>query len=261
MTYQNLGLELRPPVALVTLDRPKVLNALNAATLSELGAVFDSLAADPSIRVILLTGAGERAFAAGADIGELSAAATPDAGRIFALRGQEVFRRIETLGKPVIACIRGFALGGGCELAMACTFRIAAEDARLGQPEVKLGIIAGYGGTQRLPRLVGRGAALKLLLTGEIINAQEALRIGLVDEVVPAAELMARAEAVAQAIAANAPLAVAETLDVVEDGLSLPLELALLREADSFARLCATSDKAEGASAFLQKRPPQWKGE
>jgi enoyl-CoA hydratase len=260
MTYQNLRVELRPPVAVVTLDRPKVLNALNTATLSELGAVFASLAADPSIRVILLTGAGERAFAAGADIGELSAAATPEAGRIFALRGQEVFRRIETLGKPVIACIQGFALGGGCELAMACTFRIAAEDARLGQPEVKLGIIAGYGGTQRLPRLVGRGAALKLLLTGEIINAQEALRIGLVDEVVPTSELMTRAETVAQAIAANAPLAVAETLGVVEDGLSLPLELALLREADSFARLCATADKAEGAAAFLEKRPPQWKG-
>jgi enoyl-CoA hydratase len=261
MQLQNLRLELLPPVAIVTLDRPRVLNALNAATISELGAVFDTLAADPSIGVVLLTGAGGRAFAAGADISEFAQNATPEAGRAFALRGQQVFRRIETLGKPVIACIQGFALGGGCELAMACTFRIAADDARLGQPEVKLGLIAGYGGTQRLPRLVGRGTALKLLLTGEIIPAQEALRIGLVDEVVPAAELMTRAETVAQAIAANAPLALAETLHIVEEGLSLPLELALLREADSFARLSATADKAEGTAAFLQKRAPQWKGE
>jgi enoyl-CoA hydratase len=177
-----------------------------------------------------------------------------------ALRGQEVFRRFETLGKPVIACIQGFALGGGCELAMACSMRIAADDARLGQPEVKLGVTPGYGGTQRLPRLVGRGRALKLLLTGEIINAQEALRIGLVDEVVPAAELMARAEAIAKAIAGNAPLAVAETLRLVDEGLGLPLELGLQREADSFGRLCATADKAEGTSAFLAKRSPVWKG-
>jgi enoyl-CoA hydratase len=261
MEFANLHIELQPPIALVTLDRPKVLNALNAATFAELRTVFDSIAADDSIRVALLTGGDGRAFAAGADIGELSAADTPEEGRAFALRGQEVFRRIEMLGKPVIACIQGFALGGGCELAMACTFRIAAEDARLGQPEAKLGIIPGYGGTQRLPRLVGRGAALKLLLTGEIINAQEALRIGLVDEVVPAAELMARAEALAQATAKNAPLAIAETLRVVEEGLSLPLELALLREANCFGTLCATVDKAEGTSAFLAKRAPVWKGE
>jgi enoyl-CoA hydratase len=259
MQYENLRIELRPPVALVTLDRPKVLNALNAATITELGAVFDSLAADPAVRVILLAGAGGRAFAAGADIGELAEAVTPETGRALALRGQEVFRRIETLGKPVIACIQGFALGGGCELAMACTLRIAADDSRLGQPEVKLGLIAGYGGTQRLPRLVGRSAALKLLLTGEIINAQEALRIGLVDEVVPAAELMARAETLAQAIASNAPLAIAETLRVVEEGLSLPLELALLHEAESFGGICATEDKTEGTGAFLGKRPPSWR--
>ena len=261
MEFQNLRLELRPPIAVVTLDRPKVLNALNAATISELGAAFETIASDSSIGVVLLTGAGGRAFAAGADISELSSVTTPEAGRAFALKGQQVFRRIETLGKPVIACIQGFSLGGGCELAMACTFRIAADDARLGQPEVKLGVIAGYGGTQRLPRLVGRGAALKLLLAGEMINAQEALRIGLVDEVVPAAELMMRAEALAQTIAVNAPLALAETLHIVDEGLSLPLELALLREADSFARLCATRDKAEGTAAFLAKRPTTWKGE
>jgi enoyl-CoA hydratase len=185
----------------------------------------------------------------------------PEEGRAFALRGQGVFRRIETLGKPVIACIQGFALGGGCELAMACSLRIAADDARLGQPEVKLGIIAGYGGTQRLPRLVGRGAALKLLLTGAIVDAREALRIGLVDEVVPASDLMTRAEALANEIAANAPLAIAETLRAVDEGLSLPLELALLREAGRFGELCAATDKAEGAAAFLEKRPPKWKGQ
>jgi enoyl-CoA hydratase len=252
-----VNLDKRPPLAVVTLDRPKALNALNTETLQELERVFDDLAADSAVRVILLAGAGGRAFAAGADIREL-AAIPAEEGRAFALRGQGVFRRIETLGKPVIACIQGFALGGGCELS--CTFRIAAEDARLGQPEVKLGIIAGYGGTQRLPRLVGRGAALKLLLTGAIIDAAEALRIGLVDEVVPAAQLMARAEALAAEIAANAPLAIAETLRAVDEGLSLPLELALLREAGRFGELCTTADKAEGTAAFLEKRTPQWQG-
>lgn len=252
-----IALDKRPPLAVVTLDRPRYLNALNAATLAELGAVFEQLADDDAVRGVLLTGAGGRAFAAGADIHEL-AELTAEEGRAFSLRGQCVFRLIETLGKPVIACIQGFALGGGCELAMACALRIAAEDARLGQPEVKLGIIAGYGGTQRLPRLVGRGAALKLLLSGAIVDAREALRIGLVDEVVPAADLMTRAEALAAEIARNAPHAVAETLRAVDEGLSLPLELALLREAGRFGELCATADKAEGTRAFLEKRAPQW---
>jgi len=251
---------MRPPLAVVTLDRPKVLNALNAETLDELNSVFVDLAAEADVRVVLLTGAGGRAFAAGADIRELAALAAEE-GRVFALRGQSVLRQIETMGKPVIACIQGFALGGGCELALACTLRLAADDARLGQPEVKLGIIAGYGGSQRLPRLVGRGEGLKLLLTGAVIDAREALRIGLVDEVVPGAELMARAEALAREIAANAPLAVAETLRAVDEGLDLPLDLALLREAARFGHLCGTADKAEGTAAFLQKRPPAWKGE
>ena len=259
MDTANIQLEKRPPLAIVTIDRLKVLNALNAATLTELEAAFDELAVDPSVRVILLTGAGGRAFAAGADIREL-APLTPDEGRAFALRGQAIFRKIETLGKPVIACIQGFALGGGCELAMACTVRLAADDARLGQPEVKLGVICGYGGTQRLPRLVGRGTALKLLLSGAIVEAQEALRIGLVDEVVPAGQLMQRAEALALEIAANAPLAVAETLRVVDEGLDLPLEAALEREAAGFGHLCGTADKTEGAQAFLAKRPPHWTG-
>jgi enoyl-CoA hydratase len=257
MDLKNIRLEKRPPLATVTLDRPKALNALNADTLRELESVIEDVAADSQVRVVLLAGAGERAFAAGADIREL-AAIPAEEGRVFALRGQGVFRRIETLGKPVIACIRGFALGGGCELAMACTLRIAADDARLGQPEVKFGVIAGYGGTQRLPRLVGRGAALKMLLSGAIVDAPEALRIGLVDEVVAAPGLMARAEALAREIAANSPLAIAETLRAVDEGLSLPLELALLREAGRFGELCATADKAEGTAAFLEKRSPSW---
>ncbi len=260
MEFANLLLDSRPPLAVVTLNRPKVLNALNAATLTDLETVFAELASDPAIRVILLTGAGGRAFAAGADIAELAAVSAED-GRAFSLRGQQLFRRIETLGKPVLACIQGFALGGGCELAMACTLRLAADDARLGQPEVKLGIIAGYGGTQRLPRLVGRGAALKLLLTGDIVNAQEAFRIGLVDELVPAGELLQRAEALALSIAAQAPLAIAETIQAVDEGLSMPLDLALLRESERFGHLCASADKAEGARAFLEKRAPVWKGE
>ncbi|HVZ82433.1 MAG TPA: enoyl-CoA hydratase-related protein [Terracidiphilus sp.] len=256
---ESIRVDLRPPLAVVTLDRPRVLNALSAAVLAELEFAFTALAADASIRVILLTGAGDRAFAAGADIRELAALAPVDA-EAFAIRGQSIFRFIETCGKPVLACIRGFALGGGCELAMACTLRIAADDARFGQPEVKLGIVAGYGGTQRLPRLVGRGAALKILLTGATLDASEALRIGLVDEVVPAADLMPRAEALALAIAVNAPLALAETIRAVDEGLDLPLDRGLAREAAAFARLSATADKAEGTAAFLEKRAPAWKG-
>src|SRR3984885_12536156 len=259
METTNIRLEKSPPLATITIDRPDVLNALNSATLDELDAAFVDLAQDTPIRAILLCGAGSRAFAAGADIRELVELSAEE-GRAVSLRGQKIFRRIETLGKPVIACIRGFALGGGCELAMACTLRLAADDARLGQPEVKLGVLCGYGGTQRLPRLVGRGTALKLLLTGAVIDAQEGLRIGLVDEVVPAGQLMERAEALALEIAANAPLAVAETLRAVDEGLGLPLDLALLREAARFGHLCGTADKAEGTAAFLAKRKPAWQG-
>ena len=260
MSYANIRVEKRFPLAVVTLDRPKSLNALNTATLAELEAAFEDLSGDADIRVVLIMGAGDRAFAAGADIRELAALAAEE-GRAFALRGQSIFRRIETLGKPVVACVRGFALGGGLELAMACTLRIAADDARLGLPETKLGVIPGYGGTQRLPRLVGRGYALKLMLTGSIIDAAEAHRVGLVDEVVPAAGLMPRAEALAAEIAANAPLAVAEALRAVDEGLNLPLDLALLREAARFGELCHTADRAEGTAAFLEKRTPSWKGE
>src|SRR5579863_3759643 len=259
MGFSNLRLEKQPPLATLTIDRPKVLNALNRETIEELSAAVDNLAADDSIRAVLLTGAGDRAFVAGADIRELAALGLGEA-RAVSLRGQQVFRRMETLGKPVIACIRGFALGGGCELAMACTLRIAADDAKLGQPEAKLGLPPGYGGSQRLPRLVGRSAALKLLLTGAIIGAEEALRIGLVDEVVPAGELMNRAEALAKEIAANAPLAVTEVLRLVDEGLDHQLDDALPLEAEAFGRLSETEDMSEGTRAFLEKRAATWKG-
>lgn len=260
MSFETILLEKRAPLAIVTLNRPQVLNALNAALFVELADAVEDLAADPEIRVVLVTGAGPKAFAAGADIAEL-AALDADSGRAYAVRGQTFSRRLETLGKPVIACINGFALGGGCELAMACTLRLAADTAKLGQPEVKLGVIAGFGGTQRLPRLVGRGAALRLLLSGTIISAAEALRIGLVDEVVPAAELMARAQALALEIAANAPLAIERTLLAVDSGLDLSLEDALAEEARHFGQTCATKDKAEGTAAFLAKRPATWIGQ
>jgi enoyl-CoA hydratase len=259
MEFSNILVEKRAPIAVVTLNRPQVLNALNAALLAELELAVETLAADPEVRVLLLAGAGPKAFAAGADIGELAALDEAN-GRAYAQRGQALFRRIETLGKPVIACIHGFALGGGCELAMACTLRLASEDAKFGQPEVKLGVIAGFGGTQRLPRLVGRGAALKLLLTGAIIPASEAFRIGLVDEVVPAGELMARTEALALEIAGQAPVALQRTLLAVDRGLDVSLEDGLAEEARHFGHCCGTEDKAEGTAAFLAKRPAQWTG-
>ena len=259
VNYETLLCEVKDQVARVTLNRPQVLHALNAAVFDELEAVFRTMAEDPEVRVILLTGAGEKAFAAGADITEL-AGIDAAAGEAKARWGQEVFRFIETCGKPVIACINGFALGGGCELALACTIRLASETARLGQPEVKLGLIPGYGGTQRLPRLVGQSMGLKLLLTGEMIGAAEALRIGLVDEVVPPQRLMERAEAVARAIVAVAPLAVAGCMEAVRWGGELGLDAALDVEAEIFGRLCGTSDKEEGTQAFLEKRSPVWTG-
>ncbi|WP_353066007.1 enoyl-CoA hydratase-related protein [Tunturibacter psychrotolerans] len=259
MNYETLLCEVKDQIARVTLNRPKVLHALNAQVFNELEAAFTALATDPVVRVILLTGSGEKAFAAGADINEL-AGTDPVAGEAKARRGQAVFRLIETCGKPVIACINGFALGGGCELAMACTMRLASETARLGQPEVKLGLIPGYGGTQRLPRLVGQPAALKLLLTGDMINAAEALRIGLVDEVLPADKLMERAEVLAKTIVSMAPLAVSACLEAVRDGSEISLEEAIGMEARIFGRLYATADKLEGTKAFLEKRTPVWTG-
>jgi enoyl-CoA hydratase len=259
MKYETLLCDVKEQVARVTLDRPQVLHALNSRVFNELEAVFMALAKDLEVRVILLTGSGQKAFAAGADINEIVETDVAT-GEAKARRGQEVFRFIETCGKPVIACINGFALGGGCELAMACTMRLASETARLGQPEVKLGLVPGYGGTQRLPRLVGQSMALKLLLTGEMVDAAEALRIGLVDEVVPAERLMERAEALARTMVGMAPLAIAGCMEAVRWGGELGLEAALDVEAEIFGRLCGTEDKAEGTKAFLEKRAPVWVG-
>ncbi len=259
MPYENILYEKKAQIAYITINRPKVLNALNLATMEELRAAFTAARDDAEVRVVLLTGSGEKAFVAGADINEL-ARHNPVEAKQYTHRGQSVLDLIENLGKPVIACINGFALGGGCEIALACTMRLASENARLGQPEVKLGIIPGYGGSQRLPRLVGKGLANQMLLTGEMITAQEAHRIGLVNEVVPLAELLPRAEAIAQKIIANAPLAVQYTLEAVNRGMEMPLAEGLFLEATLFGVACATEDKKEGTTAFLEKRPPQFKG-
>ena len=259
MAFENILLEKKNSIAYVTINRPKVLNALNSATMEGLRAAFADIRNDAGVRVALLTGAGEKAFIAGADIGEL-AKQDPVAGKEYTHRGQSVLDLIENLGKPVIACINGFALGGGCEIAMACTMRLASENAKLGQPEVKLGIIPGYGGTQRLPRLVGKGPAMQMILAGEMITAQEAHRIGLVNEVTAPAELIPRAEAIAQKIIANAPLAVQYAMEAVNKGLEMGLAEGLYLEATLFGLSCATEDKKEGTSAFLEKRPAQFKG-
>jgi len=259
MTFENILLEKKNAIAYVTVNRPKVLNALNMATMEELRIAFTDIQNDAAIRAVILTGSGEKAFIAGADIGELS---KHDAvsGKEYTHRGQSVLDLIESLGKPVIACINGFALGGGCEIAMACTMRLASSSAKLGQPEVKLGIIPGYGGTQRLPRLVGRGIAMQLVLTGEMISAEEAHRIGLVNEVVAPAELIPRAETIAQKIIANAPLAIQYAIEAVNHGLDLPLSEGLYLEATLFGVCCATEDKKEGTTAFLEKRTAAFKG-
>jgi enoyl-CoA hydratase len=236
-----------------------VLNALNRKTMDELGDCLKKVRADDDIRVLILTGAGEKAFIAGADINELSQQ-TPVVGREYTLYGQEIVHRLETLGKPVIAAINGFALGGGCELALACTLRIASRNAKLGQPEVKLGIIPGYGGSQRLPRLCGKGVAHELILTGEMISAEEALRIGLVNRVVESSDLLATAEAIAKKIIANAPLAVKYALEAVEHGMEMPQEEGLYLEATLFGLSCATQDMREGTRAFLEKRPAKFEG-
>lgn len=258
-SYETLLCEIAEQIATVTINRPRVLNALNTQVFTELRDLFGALARDPAVHVILLTGAGEKAFAAGADISELTST-NRVTGRALARRGSGIFRQIETCGKPVIALINGFALGGGCELAMATTMRLASEAAKLGQPEVKLGLIPGYGGTQRLPRLVGPSTALKLLLTGEMISAQEALRIGLIDEVVAPDRLLERGHELARSIVAMAPLAVAGCLEAVYKGADRSLDAALNIEASIFGRLSETSDKSEGTRAFLEKRPPRWTG-
>jgi len=259
MTFENILFEQKDSIAYVAINRPKVLNALNTATMSDLRTVFTQLKDDREVRVVILTGAGEKSFVAGADIGELQKN-NPVEAKEYTHIGQAVLDLIENLGKPVIACINGFALGGGCELAMACTMRLASENAKLGQPEVKLGIIPGYGGTQRLPRLVGKGIAAQLLLTGEMIAAQEAHRIGLVNEVLPAGQLIARAETIAQSIIKNAPLAVQYCLEAVNHGMEMTLKEGLYLEGALFSVSCATEDKKEGTTAFLEKRGANFAG-
>ena len=259
MSYDNLKVETRDGVAIVTINRPDKLNALNDRTVEELDAAFAAIGSDPQVRGAILTGAGEKAFVAGADIAEL-ATQSPVDGKERSIRGQKVLDRIEDLGKPVIAAVNGFALGGGCELAMACHVRIASENARLGTPEVKLGIMCGYAGTQRLPRLVGKGRALEMLLTGEMVDAQEALRIGLVNRVVPREKLMAEAEALLRKMTANGPVSLRFVLEAVNAGLEMPLAEAQYLEATLFGLICATEDMKEGTRAFLEKRPAKFRG-
>jgi enoyl-CoA hydratase/carnithine racemase len=256
---ENLLYEKKAAIAAVTLNRPKVLNALNRQTWKELRTVFEDARDDPEIRGVILTGAGDKAFIAGADIGELAHVTAVEAEQSSSY-GQAVLDLIENLGKPVIAAVNGYALGGGCETAMACTIRLAAEHAKFGQPEVTLGLIPGGGGTQRLPRLVGKGRALQLILSGGMIDAQEAHRIGLVNEVVPAGDLLTRAEAILKQIFANAPIAVKFSLEAVNRGLETNLADGLSLEASLFGLCAGTGDKAEGTSAFLAKRAPQFRG-
>jgi enoyl-CoA hydratase/carnithine racemase len=259
LVLANVQYEKKGSIAYVTVNRPKVLNALNTPTWTDLQAAFEDAKADASVHGVILTGAGDKAFIAGADISELAHVEAYDAEEASRF-GQSVLDLVENLGKPVIAAINGFALGGGCETAMACTIRIAAERARFGQPEVKLGLLPGGGGTQRLPRLVGKGRALQLILTGETISAQEAWRIGLVNEVVPAAGLIDRAETILKQIVANAPIAVKFSLEAANKGLETSQSEGLALEASYFGICAATEDKKEGTSAFLEKRAPKFRG-
>src|SRR6266516_3630625 len=259
MSYQTLLFEIRDGIAFVTINRPDKLNALNDQVMLDLAGAAERIATEGEIKGAILTGSGPKSFVAGADIGDLSRQGPFD-GKARAQRGQAVLRRLETCGKPVIAAINGFALGGGCELAMACHIRIASENAKFGQPEVKLGIAPGYGGTQRLPRLVGKGVALQLILTGEMIDAQEAYRIGLVNKVVPAAELLTASEQLLRGILTMGPLAVRLALEAVDQGLEMTLDEGLLLEANHFGLLAATQDMKEGLTAFLEKRSAKFQG-
>ena len=259
MGYENILYEKRGGIGFITFNRPKVLNALNRKTLEELRDALLDARGDDAVRVVILTGAGEKSFVAGADIGELSQQ-TPVSGKEFSQFGQGVFRLLATMGKPSICAINGFALGGGCEMALSCTIRIASKTAKLGQPEVKLGIIPGYGGSQRLTRLCGKGVAHELCLTGEMISAEEALRVGLVNHIYEPAELMSAAETLAKKIIANAPIAVKYTMESIERGVEMPQEEGLFLEATFFGLSCATEDMREGTKAFLEKRKAEFKG-
>jgi enoyl-CoA hydratase len=255
---ENVKTEARDGIFVITVDRPKVLNALNAQTVAEIGEAFAIAREDDSIRCVIVTGSGEKAFVAGADINEL-AQMTPITGKAVAERGQRIFRMIERFPKPVIAAVNGFALGGGCELALACHIRIASEKAQMGLPEVTLGIIPGYGGTQRMARLLGKGKALELILTGDRVGAVEAERIGLVNKVVPADELMAATEEMARTIAKRGPLAVSAAIEAVMSGSEMPFEEGQILEATLFGLLASTEDMREGMAAFLEKRQPDFK--
>jgi enoyl-CoA hydratase len=259
LTLANVLYEKKSAIGYVTVNRPKLLNALNTPTWEDLRTAFEDARNDPTVRGVILTGAGNKAFIAGADIGELAHATAIDAERSSRF-GQSVLDLIENLGKPVVAAVNGFALGGGCETAMACTIRIAVDSAKFGQPEVTLGLLPGGGGTQRLPRLVGKGRALQLILSGEMISAQEAHRIGLINEIVPAADLITRAEAILNKIASNAPVAVKFSLEAVNKGLETSQGEGILLEASYFGLCAGTEDKKEGTSAFLEKRAPQFRG-
>jgi enoyl-CoA hydratase len=259
MAYENILYEKKYGIAYITFNRPKVLNALNRKTIEELRHALLDARDDANVRVLILTGAGDKSFVAGADISEL-AVQTPVNGKEFSLYGQSVFHLLETMGKPSICTINGFALGGGCELALCCTIRIASKTAKLGQPEVKIGILPGYGGSQRLARLCGKGVAHELCLTGEMVSAEEAQRIGLVNHIYEPAELLPAAEAMARKIIANAPLAVKYAMEAVERGVEMPQEEGLFLEATLFGLSCATEDMREGTKAFLEKRPAQFKG-
>ncbi len=260
MTDGNaIRVEIADGIARVTVNRPEKLNALNAAIVGELGAAFHALAADAAVRGVILTGAGEKAFVAGADIGEL-ATMGPLTGVQVSRQGQDAFRFLETMRKPVLAAVNGFALGGGLELALACHLRMASSNARFGLPEVKLGIIPGYGGTVRLPRVVGRGRALELILTGEMIDAQEAWRIGLVNRVVEPAALRDESSALMTRIVANGPVALALALESVDHAASVSTENALRLESDLFGLLASTEDMREGMQAFLEKRAARFQG-
>ena len=257
--YRNLLYEVNDGIAFATVNRPKVHNALDQLTMSELVTAFESAADDEHVRVVILTGSGEKAFVAGADITEF-ASLSPVDGREYALAGQDVFNFIEKLGKPVIAAVNGYALGGGCELAMACTLRVASDNAVFGQPEVRLGLIPGYGGSQRLPRLVGKGRALEILLSGEQVSAESALEMGLVNRVVPRSELLSTAETLARTIMANAPLALRYCLEAVHRGMEMTLTEGQFLEASMFGMCFATEDVEEGTEAFLEKRAPKFEG-
>jgi len=259
MSTQNLTVESHDRIARLTISRPEKLNALDRATLGEMDQAFATFAADPEVGAVILTGAGPKAFVAGADIQELLQQ-SPVGGREYARFGQGLFSRIENLGEPVLAAVNGYALGGGCELALACTLRFASSTAKFGQPEVNLGIIPGYGGTQRLARLVGRGKAQELILTGEMIDAAEAHRIGLVNQVFSPEDLLPRTEAIAATILSRSPLAIRYALEAVQRGLNMPLEEGLGFEATLFGVLCASEDMKEGMRAFLEKRKAQFKG-